>query len=184
MKLTGVLQGAVFCTLVLTVYSLEGKPRRRRCHCKKYIEKINRDVDKRLKEFENRFEKYMYLQTRSDISRDLKSNSNKTFAIDNKLDSLDTSMNKTKEALNRESYNLRIVQENLYSQEVTLDNLNTNFKTLEDIVKSLSVVVDKLEETMSSGITGHSPEALMADKTAAPRGWSSQPPKKIPKGTL
>ena len=126
----------------------------------------------------------MYLQTRSDMSNDLKTNSNKTFAIDNKLDNLDLSMNKTKEALNRESYNLRIVQENLYSQEVTLDNLNTNFKTLEDIVKSLSGVVEKLEETMHSGITGHAPEAIMADRATDSKDWIAQPPKKLPKGKL
>ena len=126
----------------------------------------------------------MYLQSRSDISSDLKGGLNKTFAIDIKLESLDTNMNKTKETLKRESYKLRIVQENLYSQEATLDNLNTNFKTLEDIVKSLSVVVDRLEETLRTGITGHSPEALLSDNPADSRGWLTLPPKTYPKGTL
>ena len=187
MKIGGLLQGAVFCTLLLSVYSQDAKPRRRRCHCKKYVEKINRDVNKRLKEFENKFERYMAKHSHSEhsnTSNDLKGNLNKSLSMGSKLESLHENMNETKEALRRESYNLRLVQENLYTQEVTLDNLKTNFKTLEKIVNSLSAVVERLEETMRTGVIVHSPEALTDNRTLNDQGWITLPPKTYPKGKL
>lgn len=177
MKVTGLLQGAVFCTVFLFVCSSESKVRRRKCHCRKYMEKINRDVNQRLKEFENRFDKYIVQNSYGRISSDLKIKINKTIAMDGKLEKLIANMSETKEALRHESYSLRVVQENLYSQEVTLDTLNTNFKTLEEIVKSLSNVVEHLEETMRTSMSGHSPEALMS--TYMP--GLQVPPKTYPK---
>lgn len=180
MKVNGlVLQGAVICSLLFLVCSQEAKQRRRRCHCKKYIEKINRDVNKRLKDFENKFDKYISQNNHGYISNDLKSKLNKTMAMNNKLDNLNAEMNETKEALRRESYNLRVVQENLYSQDVTLDNLNTNFKKLEEIVKSLSVVVEHLEETMRTSSVA--PEALTSN-TMSDSGIFTLPTKTYPKG--
>ena len=186
MKIDGLLQGAIICTLLFFAYSQNTetkKPRRKRCHCKKYVEKINRDVNQRLKEFEDRFEKYMaQYNNHREISNDLRGDLSKTMVMDSKLESLNENMNETKEALRRESYNLRVVQENLYSQEVTLENLNTNFKSLEGIVKSLSAVVERLEETMRSGVKAQSPEAMMSDRTSNSQGCITLPPKTYPKG--
>lgn len=145
------------------------------------MEKINRDVNKRLKEFENRFDKYIVQNSHGHISNDLKSKLNTTIAMAGKLENLNANVNETKEALRHESYNLRVVQENLYSQEVTLDNLNTNFKTLEEIVNSLSVVVERLEETMRTSLVGQLPEALMLNRTSGLHGWITLPSKTYPK---
>ncbi|KAL4223441.1 Fibrinogen-like protein 1 [Mactra antiquata] len=152
MELKRTLQGTLLCLFIFLVYSEDTETkssRRRRCRCKKYIEKISKDIDSRLQAFESRFEQYLTHSPNalSNVTSDLILDQNGL-----KIDSLTVDMNKTREILQKESYTLRQLKENMYTQEMSVDSLTENFKSLDFIVRNLTMVVEKLETSMRNKI--------------------------------
>lgn len=150
MKLTRTLQGAVLCALLFMVYSDESDTKyskRRRCRCKKYIDKLNKDIDKRFAMFENMFNQMFVPQNEITNSSDIKSDQS-----GQKLTNLSDDMNTYKSKLQKECQSLRKLQENMYSQEKSVDNLNENFKSLDSVVRNLTAIVEKLEQTVRNSI--------------------------------
>lgn len=151
MKLTRTIQGAVLCTLLFIAYSqeTEQKPsRRRRCRCKKYIDQLNKDIDKRFKVFESKFEQYVahpkdIVNTAGDIKYDQSGQ---------KLEILSADMNSYKEKLQTECHNLKQLTDSMYTQEKNVDNLNKSFKSLDYVVRNFTAIVEKLEKAVRNSI--------------------------------
>lgn len=151
MKLTKVLQGAVLCAVLFMVYSDESSSnnhdaKRRRCRCKKYIDKLTKDIDKRFQAFESKFEKYAVdYNTIPNITSDIQMDQ-----TDKTLNSLSADMTTCKEILQKESYSLRQLKEDVFSQEINVERLSDSFKSLDLMVKNLTDIVEKLEQTVRS----------------------------------
>lgn len=148
MELKRTIQGALLCVLLFMVYCDDTETKamkRRRCRCKRYIEKLNKDMNNRLEAFESKFEQY-FKHSPNAISNSTISEINNQNG--QRIDILTIDMNKTREVLQKESYTLRQLKENMYTQELSVDTLSENFKSLDFIVKNLTLVVEKLETTM------------------------------------
>lgn len=151
MKLTRTLQGAVLCALLFVSYGQETdakRPRRRKCRCKKYIDQLNKDIDKRFKVFENKFEQYIahpsdIINSTGDIQYDQSGM---------KLEMLSSDMKSYKEKLQNECHSLKQLRESMHMQEKSVDNLNESFKSLDFVVRNLTAIVEKLEKTVRNSI--------------------------------
>lgn len=183
-----VLQGVILCLLLLIglIEAQDGSgsrnSRRKRCRCKKYISQLNVDINKRLSDFEARFELY-FSQSMDDITN--RTQSALSDASDRALNSISNDFNTTSQILQRENYSLRKLQQSIRSQKVTVDSLNSNFKELDAIVRNLSAVVERLEETMKINIDLSSPQRLTDGKKRNRKRKhrpSTTPPPVYPKG--
>ncbi|KAK3597192.1 hypothetical protein CHS0354_003692 [Potamilus streckersoni] len=151
MKLPGILQGVVLVSVLLLTISVTAKnaTRRRKCKCEKYLGAVNKVIDTKLKEFEEMFSKFL-----EPMSDSYKKESAKLMDISVKIGEINGNMTDSQEELRREKYNLRLVWEHMYSQELNADSLNSNFKALDAIMKNLSLLVDKLEKMTNVGESG------------------------------
>lgn len=164
MKLSRTLQGAVLCALLFIVYSEENDQKhskRRKCRWKKYIDNLNKDIEKRFQVFENRFAQMIAHQNDiNSTSRDFQND-----GIDPKLKNLSVDMTTYKDKLQKECQSLKQLQERIFSQEKSVDNLDKSFRSLHDVVRNLTVIVEKLEQTVRNSIERR------------PQSWSVQPHK-------
>lgn len=188
MKSKVVLQGVILCALLLfgLIEAQDGSgsrnSRRRRCRCKKYINQLNVDINKRLSDFEARFELY-FSQSMDDISN--KTQNALSEASDRALNSISNDFNTTSQILKLENYTLKKMQQNIRSQKVTVDTLNANFKELDAIVRNLSAVVERLEETLKNNAEFSHPQQLtQGNKRNRKRKQkpTTPPPPVYPKG--
>jgi len=178
---TLLLNLTVLCTLLAVVAAAstpvdndedkKSSSRRRRCRCKKYIAQINQDIDKRLKAFENKFERYF--ENSVDAIGSDKSSDNSI----NPISLITENVNATRGTLLEEGMTLKKLQRTIRSQEVTVDTLNDNFKALDKIVRNLSRVVEKLEWTMRSSLEFKTLEPSTADLKKKPLPKEAEYPK-------
>lgn len=182
------VQGAVLFIVILigSVLSQDGSgsrtSRRRRCRCKKYITDLNKDIDRRLKQFEDKFERY-FAQSVDDITN--KTQNTITDYNDRALNMITEDLNMTSQTLKLESFSLRKLQQSIRSQKVTVDMLNTNFKELDSIVRNLSTVVERLEEAMRTSFDNskNKPSELRkVSKRRKHKQRNTPPPPTYPEG--
>ena len=122
---------------------------------------MNVDINKRLTDFEAKFEQY-FTQSMDDISN--RTQSALSDVSDRALNSISNDFNSTSQMLKIENYSLKKLQQSIRSQKVTVETLNTNFKELDAIVRNLSAVVERLEETMKNNIDLTGPQRLTSSK--------------------
>lgn len=181
MKLNKLLQSALFCALVFTSYGYDSDSNgqiNRKCRCKKYIADLNKDIDKRLKTFENKIKQYMY-QNESELhsmNNVTEGQQLSAYQSEQTLLGFTEDMNMTRQSLNMESYSLRKIQENIMSQEVSMDNLNKHFKILDSVVKNLTTIVEKLEQNLRKSIDMRPQPITMSQPTY----HHKKPKKEIP----
>lgn len=164
MKLSRTLQGAVLCALLFIVYSEENDQKhskRRKCRCKKYIDNLSKDIEKRFQVFENKFA-HMIAHQNDINSTSLDFQNGRS---DQKLNNLSVDITTYKDKLQKECQSLKQLQENIYSQEKSVDNLDKSFRSLDYVVRNLTEIVEKLEQTVRNSIERR------------PQTWSVQPHK-------
>lgn len=150
MKVSSILQGVILCAMLIVVYSGDSGPatqtRRRRCRCKKYIDQLTKDIEKRFEAFENKFEKYTEGYLNNVIAN--RTNDIEIDQTDRKLNRLSNEVVTCKEKLQMESHSLKQLKDNMFSQGLNVETLNDNFKSLDLMVRNLTDIVEKLEQTV------------------------------------
>ena len=163
MKFSALLVNCAIVFVLLTFVSTEDAPkktRRRKCRCKRYIEQLKKDIDERLTSFENKFDSLHFNATGelSDSPQSVKSDNSvegvPLVITAEKFDRLIDRVGETKETLRKESYSLRVLQENMYTEDKNSDTLSATFKTLESVVTNISDSVERLEKTVQSSLNG------------------------------
>lgn len=115
-----------------------GKPKKKGCRCKKVYKELQEAFDAKFKAFEKRITADLPNLTK------IANETIKLAEYNTKISKLFENLQITQESLKRESQTLKNVRNQMSAQRKNLKDLNENFALLENVVKNLSDVIDRL----------------------------------------
>ena len=162
-----------------------GKPKKKGCRCKKVYKELQEAFDAKFKAFEKRITADLPNLTK------IANETIKLAEYNTKISKLFENLQITQESLKRESQTLKNVRNQMSEQRKNLKDLNENFALLENVVKNLSDVIDRLGNIsplpdLSNKITQLNTETLPPGlQTATPPSQATlQEMTSYPKGTF
>lgn len=156
MELKAILKCVLCLSVVVSVYSAprpahKKQKKRHNCRCKRIFKELNEVIDSKFKLLEERLLKHI------PISDSQKTSFSNIQEINSKLNTLQTEVQNTQEALVRESQAILTLNNHMVSQSRTMDTLTNSFGVLEGVVRNLTSVVERLNagtsprETFNAG---------------------------------